>query len=470
MVRENQKRMKKKRVKIGAGLPLITGPLDARNHIFDTDGEIAAHAHEMERKRDFLQQQIPIAEKEFIDDTNNIARQKMYDQQRQQIRAHEAHERQMRRDAIDAAETEESAKTAAALIRNIIKGAWEFIKGLFHVGDRVSTKGGNVIDKTFNGGLFKRIVSWFLFLVTLGIIIVLILILTGTIATSITKPSGGNSDGTQSGSDKSEKCKKFLGNSYTVNIDNGGWEWIDTKTLSTVLERGDNMIRPNFDAIKQLTKKSFDEIFSNPAEYLGENLQFWYDAFVNSEPLKSLLIYAKYLGNYLAFNLQSMSGGFVFDTYSNTIPRDVASDGRCDNIAFFDSSLFPKQLLREKNMDTKDSVINLSKPIDIEWKLPEVEYNGLDISKLPPTLVSKKNSDNISLEDKKTIVIPWVNKNNHYVLSCEDAYFKNNFNEKANLFVDIDDEKCTYNIQSTPQIYTQDKTQYKYTNDLSTFV
>lgn len=474
-----------KRTKIGAGMttvPLITGPLDAINHKFDTDEEITSHIREMERKKDFIRQQIPRAEKEYEEERNELLKARERDRQKQQIRQQEAHQRQMQREQIENKAIERASDSAASLIKNSIIALWELIKKTFHFGDKVTDKAGTVVDKVTgkagtvvdrvaNGPTWVTILKWFLTILTFLLILALIGLILGYTISAVTKPSQEkNTDSTQSGSDKSEKCKKFLGNSYTVNIDNGGWEWAGTKTIRTVLQQGENTIKPNFDAIKQLTKKTFDEIISNPAAYLGESIQYWYDLFVNSEPLKSLLIYAKYLSTYAVFNLQSLSGGTVYDTYTNTTQRDVISDGRSDNINFFDSSIFPKQLLRDKNIVTKDSVINLSKPIDIEWNLPELEYDGLDISKLPPSLVAKKDANGISLEDKKTIVIPWITKNNHYVLSCEDAYFKNNMNEKANLFVDIDDTTCTYNIQSTPHIFKEDKTQYKYTNDLSTFV
>ena len=92
-----------KRTKIGAGMttvPLITGPLDAINHKFDTDEEITSHIREMERKKDFIRQQIPRAEKEYEEERNELLKARERDRQKQQIRQQEAHQRQLQREQL----------------------------------------------------------------------------------------------------------------------------------------------------------------------------------------------------------------------------------------------------------------------------------------------------------------------------------------------------------------------------------
>jgi hypothetical protein len=171
--------------------------------------------------------------------------------------------------------------------------------------------------------------------------------------------------------------------------------------------------------------------------------------------------------NTLYFVGKPETSDFNRTTVRNTI------ESRCDNINNVNCSIFPKSLLRSKKIDPKNTVINISRPKDIEWTLNDREYDNLDLSKVPSSLMTMKDKTNndITLEDKKKIIIPWVIKDNFYVLSCEDAYFKNNTKEKANLFVDnFEDNTCTYNIQSVAKEYNEPKKRYTYTTDLSQFL
>jgi hypothetical protein len=77
----------------------------------------------------------------------------------------------------------------------------------------------------------------------------------------------------------------------------------------------------------------------------------------------------------------------------------------------------------------------------------------------------------MTFEDKKQIVIPWIVKDNNYVLSCQDAYFKNNPSEKANLLVDdYENNTCTYDTSANSKAYNTVKTRKIQTTDLSMFL
>jgi hypothetical protein len=82
-----------------------------------------------------------------------------------------------------------------------------------------------------------------------------------------------------------------------------------------------------------------------------------------------------------------------------------------------------------------------------------------------------KKDGEISLNEKREIIIPWIVKDNFYVLSCKDAYFKNDINQKANVLIDNEDGKtCSFNIDSKSEEYSENAKRYTYTNDLSTYI
>ena len=172
----------------------------------------------------------------------------------------------------------------------------------------------------------------------------------------------------------------------------------------------------------------------------------------------------------MLYNAQSLTGGSTFKYFTDTSEREVTTNGRCDNINNIDSALFPKALMRTKNIETNNTVVNLSKPVDVTWTLPETQYDGLDVTKVPPSLMNVKDTNDVSIADKKKLVIPWINKDNYYVLSCSDAYFENSIHEKANILKDVDSNTCDFNKDSLPEIFTDEKQRYTYTSDLSTFL
>lgn len=155
-----------------------------------------------------------------------------------------------------------------------------------------------------------------------------------------------------------------------------------------------------------------------------------------------------------------------------TTPRPIIESGRSDNVIMINAELInDKDILSDRNIILSKTSINIAKPDDIKWNMPENDYANKDYEQVPKSLRSKKDANNISINDKKSVIIPWKKENNNYTLSCSDAYFENNVEEKANLIIDNNDgNTCTFNIESKPVSYTETKERYKYSQDLSKYL
>lgn len=133
----------------------------------------------------------------------------------------------------------------------------------------------------------------------------------------------------------------------------------------------------------------------------------------------------------------------------NQIPRDVlknasgANDGRPDNIYNIDLDNIIKPLDININIGItgidENKVLSLGQPKNIIWNMPSDSYLKSDYSSLPNSVKNLKDGiDKISLEDKKSVSIPWKAAGGLYVLDTKEAYFTNNSNIKANIFSSTD--------------------------------
>jgi len=148
-------------------------------------------------------------------------------------------------------------------------------------------------------------------------------------------------------------------------------------------------------------------------------------------------------------------------------------EGRNDDILNINANyIADKSILKDKKLPDINTVINIGRPKDIKWTLSLNDYYDKDYIKLPESLLNKKNMDGISLNDKKDIIIPYIVNGDYYELSCSDAYFKNNVNEKANLLKDNVNKPgtCSYNIDEKTVKFEEEKKRYVNTRDLSNFL
>lgn len=225
--------------------------------------------------------------------------------------------------------------------------------------------------------------------------------------------------------------------------------------------------RPTFVSIPRFNL-TFNDFVNNPFTYTGNYFSYLYNSLFGLNVVNDSSSSAKYMYNYTRKGYDFIKGTTDEEFLRN---RDELKEGRCDNILNVDSALINnKEILKNKNIDMTNSVVNMGRPKDILWELPELEYYNSDFNKVPPSVLKLKDKNGVSLEDKKQVIIPWITKNNNYVLSCEDAYFKSNVNEKAKLLIDNDDESCTINIESVPKKYSENKKRYILNNDLSSFL
>lgn len=442
---------KRPRKKQGAGVEISEGPFDSYNHSLKTKQDRQLEIDNMERKQQYFQ-----AAKSYHQNKYNEALQhkdaiNQADAAVKESRRAEEHAVKMQNEAIQSqAVSVASEKASSSMLKffHFMKEGVKFVGALIKGGWTAARNTGTGIHNTFGRNeVLARIVGAFCALIIIALLVVfLYFVISGAINLATRVDNAG----------KPEQCTS-ISNEIIISIKNV--HLMDQ--LNALSDKIDDFYKPKFEAVKEFTDKNIVSFFKNPTSYASDWLKFWQDKILNSEPLRSILLTLEYISKLVVVRIQAFTGGgTAYMKYSRTAPRELLTTGRSDNIYYVDSDIFPRPLLRNKGINGNDTVVNLEKPLDIKWELPKVEYDGHDISKLPPALVTKKDENNVSLEDKGTIIIPWISKNNNYVLSCKDAYFAKNINEKANIFIDIDDFTCTYNDQSTPEVFQEDKKRY----------
>jgi hypothetical protein len=336
------------------------------------------------------------------------------------------------------------------LVTSLIQGAYAIVKGCFGIVDRVFN--GNAMKSllfTFFKALFSTLFALLFFLVILALIIY-----GASLFTKKTAKPGATTAGS------SQECSSILEDGVTININNFG-KLFEGPTISKSVPTFNTspiLFRPKFDSIPTANISS-----NNPFQTLNNWLSKWFNKAVNSNPVLSRGINnIKYIANVTSEGVSYVSGGEP----EILMNRTTLVGGRSDNIINVDANIFTnKTMLRKKKINTVGNVVSMGRPKEIEWTLPVTEYNDSDLNKLPPTILKAVNA-----EKKKTVVIPWIMKNNNYVLSCSDAYFKEIPTEKANILIDtVDGNSCTVNIDDKPETFRETKQRYVDSSDLSVF-
>lgn len=256
-----------------------------------------------------------------------------------------------------------------------------------------------------------------------------------------------------------------------INLHNFGKFYSGDKVSSSLITSFEKAvpIKPDFIKIPEF-KYSASDLVSKPTDYVSGCVSYLYDGARSLGPVQDVVNTAVYCKNFVVQNVNYITGNTQEIDESISF-REEERRGRCDNVLNIDSSVFSNQsLLRDRSIDATNVAVNIGRPKDIEWDMPEVEYRGTDLNRVPPSLMSKKDENGVSLNDKRAIVIPWVRKNDNYVLSCDDAYFKSSATEKANVLIDNDDTTCSLNIESRPVTFSEDRRRYKASNDLSAYI
>ena len=222
--------------------------------------------------------------------------------------------------------------------------------------------------------------------------------------------------------------------------------------------------KPQFPSMPAIPQFRFTNPFASAIDYS----YYLINRFVNSDQVTSITSRATYGYNFASETVAYASG----IPTSGLGRRSLLQGGRLDNKDFIDTSLIDNtSLLKDRRIANANSAVILTRPADIVWEIPDLEYKYKDLANIPPTMLDMKKDGEISLNDKREIIIPWIVKDNFYVLSCKDAYFKNDINQKANILIDNEDGKtCSFNIDSQSEEYSKNEKRYTYTNDLSNYI
>lgn len=458
------------------------GPIDTFRHKFKNSNAIKKHVNTLMHNKQ-------IADRSIQEEANNIRReeqllseQKQYDEKVSQDRQDKAHEEYERRraeniDRMNRASDDSFAfmgKSANGIgtvsafvwrdvLLNFITALWKGITDLFSgswKGITDVTKGSYTAVSEPLGLAMKPILEGLVALLLVVMVILIIVLIFVLIFGAFSK---GEDDGFAAdvGYGEEEKCKDGrIPNTVNINLHNFGKFYNSDKISSELPTSLDTYVQKRQQYLKVPSMK-----YS-----IGGVMEYAMGSMVSNETVQWCINSVKYARNYAVNNVNNVTGN-KSDLVSNMVEREEEKRGRCDNILNVDSNMFADhKLLKDRNIGNVQTVVNIGRPKDIEWDMPEVEYTSTDYKKLPPSLTSKKDEKNISLDDKRTIVIPWVTKNNSYVLSTDDAYFKSNASEKANVFIDNDDFTCSINTESKARVFSEDKKRYKATNDLSAFI
>lgn len=484
------------------------GPIDTFRHKFRDRGSIDKHVKELIHNKRKVEKRIENEERYIEDEKNYLEKTKEYNEAQLQDRKDKQFEASQRNaaanqerqniavDDVMGASNKIISSTAAVakfawndvikafilaiwhgfvdLVRGSWRGSKDLTKGAWR-GATDLTKGiwtgvsgpvavtADVIVKPF----WEFFLAFLLVILVLLIILLVILLILG--AFGVFSSDGGGGGG---GGGGGINCKGGrIPNTVNINLHNFGKFYDSNKISSGLNTEVDNYVRRKQQYIKipefKLTTK---DLMTRPATYLNGLMGYMYGSMLTNETVQWCANSAQYARNYAVKNINSITGN-TDEFYSNVSARNEDKKGRCDNIINVDSNIFAnRKLLQEKEIGNVQTVVNIGRPKDVEWDMPEMEYSSTDFKKLPPSLVKKKDSRNISLEDKKSIVIPWITKNNSYVLSCDDAYFKGNPSEKAHVLIDNDDFTCSLNTENRTIVFNEEKKRYKATNDLSAFL
>jgi hypothetical protein len=448
----SKKRCKRTMKKVGG----FSGIFDSFSHSMSSREANALHLQMLE---DELSDKIEQRNQLKQDYNEKIDRAKYLRQQQAEIlKEEEAQRRQeyLQDKLINSQEAEKGAEAAAYTWSEF----WKGIKNIGHLGKNFITgiNGmlGNKLLNTVTDRIMILICSVLFILCLIALIILIVYIVKGF------------------EEEKTEEEKQKEGNpdSKTPTI------ILNIQTYSDALNKGLQEHIPNaVNFVRSISDYKKVETWidsKNPVNYLYNIVNQFYEGVVLNDTTRLLITYLTYFYYSLLYYVSKFTGatGNMNDT---STPR-VTVPYRNNNTTNLKSSIFPLKLQISKGFNNHgNEIINLVTPENITWELQESDYASLDLGKVPPSLrkLQDKDNNNTTLEDKKQIIIPWIVKDNNYVLSCQDAYFKNNPSEKANLFQDdYENNICRYDTSenSRSKVYDIIKRRKIQTTDLSIFL
>lgn len=435
--------------KRGGAVKLTEGPLDSASHSEMSNSQLSKHINIMQNRMNDYHEKLSSEQKKYERKAVELK------DNREEYEAERARklEKIEQLKIVNKNNDAEDARTSLKIAKDAVESIWDRFMGfLITMGNffnNLSEKIRGWFDSLLNNegtrtakGIILMLIA---FLLVVGLIIAFIFFMWWLI-----NPDADIFKGNQE-KDNAEEGEEECTNATEINIGNFG-----------MISRFNQMLGKTYDKIGSY-RPEFPTIPNTPA-------------FNILNPFGGIQDYAnfgmrKFLNSDLVTAAQRNLG-----TLRPPVPiltsRSTLESGRSDNVIMIDAKLINNsEVLNDRSIIISKTAINIAKPDDITWKMPENDYRNQDFSKVPDSLKNMKDENDISLNDKKSIIIPWMKKNNNYRLSCSDAYFENNIDEKANILIDSQDGKtCTFNIESKAVSYTEPKDRYKYTQDLSTFL
>ena len=474
----HKQRLAHKKRKVGrrlvGGVRFEEGFFDDFNHILKKD-LAPYHVKEMEEKKAHLENQLQSLKEDY-----NVEAERLHDakieyntaQKEERDRAFQKELTQMGIDAGDAQLANQTSKDFWTNVKWFFNWLWDGIPRVWH-GTGVFLSGvGSTLNGIFNGNLTKVTLIFILsILFLIAVIIILGFLIAGIVKSGSSNETSESDKATQE--QKNGKCSRTVQGSAELDSIAKFGESLQKNLNDAIISSLQYIKDKQAEYAKMTTISDFSKMIGDPLGGIREIFAYSADSIANNDYIKAIYLYTIYFYYAITSYITGLLGNRLSSKFNQTEPRDT-STGRNDGINNINTSIFSKPLMRTKGIDTsKNAVVNISTPENITWTLSDTEYDGLDIDKIPPTLLKfpDKKNNNITINDKREIVIPWITKDKYYVLSCENAYFKNNPREKANLLIDnYENNTCTYDLSSRVEQYSTPKTRHRYTNDLSQFL
>ena len=437
--------------KRGGAIKLTEGPLDSATHSEMSNEQLSKHVNIMQNRRKSYHDKL-LSEKEKYENKAQMLlnKKKTYEDNLEQRRQEKLEKRN-----IDAQTSAEKSKASIQAALNILRKIGNAIKLFVKAILNVLKKFIQWIGKFFStkSALMKLIVSILLMILAFLLVIAFLIFLIWLIWPSKVESwfrrdkKEKDEDGDGDGDGDEDECK----NVTEINISNFG-----------IISKFNNLLGNKYDKISSY-RPSFPSVPNTGVFNILNPLDGIKNGFQNvAGDLKRMTINSE-VGRRVSS---------IFPPPVTKISRGVLSTGRSDNVTMIDASVINNdKILDDTDIIISKTSINIGKPEDLKWTMSEKDYKNKDFNKVPDSLKNLKDENNISLNDKKSIVIPWKKKNNKYKLSCSDAYFENNVDEKAKILIDNHDDKtCTFDITNKATSYNESKERYKYAQDLSTFL
>jgi hypothetical protein len=458
----------------GPEVEVKVGPLDTVNHKYLKKDDITTHIQDMDRTRTSLDANYKI----YKDAYDKERQEKARDKQRDFLKSQGLLKEQSELDKINMRMDQQISEKTTAMLGNVlgsagtagqqaVMGGYTLVSSLL-VGvfstvlalGKGTAYGINVIGFVSGflintvgsviGSLMKNVFYWFFkfaFQLIFAIIFFVLIILLCVYGVSIFTKKSSPKKASGGGPGNDPGCSSILTDSLNVNISGLKITNAVENAKQRILEH-----KPTFDFIPDYDF-SFTNFIKNPAEFSSS----FFTMCANHPAVKKTVRSVRSTVNNTQESVNSLTGNASSVVLTDRTPL---ATGRCDNSINIDTKLLDKKSIIPGEIRNSDgTVLNIAIPKNIEWLIPEsASYNNRDITKLPKSLLDKKDASGVSLNDRKSITIPWVQTGNEYRLSCGNAYFSNNPNEKADILIDNDDlQTCTFNNSSLASTVTESK-------------